>query len=76
MDDISRLHRALDMGDLKLIFHDGRFIKAHKSKLMLATMDGSLHNMIEDVLEGQSTGSKRKRSDSDDTDLPSITVRG
>ena len=78
MDNVARLHRALDTGDIELRFHDGRSIKAHKTKLQLACLDGFLHNLIEDVVDNQITGNKRKRTvDSDAaSDLPSIKVRG
>ena len=77
MDNLARLHRVLDTGDLELRFHDGRSIKAHSLKLKIASLDGFLHNLIEDVVDDQIIGMKRKRSgDADNTaDLPSLTVR-
>ena len=78
----AKLQRALDTGDLELRFHDGRSIKAHSQKLKLSSLDGFLHNLIEDVLDDQITGCKRKRSadspgtDSNATDdLPNLKVR-
>ena len=76
MDNIARFHRALDTGDLELRFRDGRSIKAHKTKLQLACLDGVLHNLIEDVVDDQITCSKRKRTVDAASDLPSLTVRG
>ena len=77
MDHLARLHRVLDTGDLELRFHDGRSIKAHSLKLKIASLDGFLHNLIEDVVDDQIIGMKRKRSeDANNTaDLPSLTVR-
>ena len=77
MDYLERLQRVLDTGDLELRFHDGRSIKAHSLKLKLASFDGVLKNLIEDVVDDQITGNKRKRSDSDNiADPPSLAVRG
>ena len=75
--NLGRLHRVLDTGDLELRFHDGRSIKAHSLKLKIASLDGVLHNLIEDVVDEQITGNKRKRSSDSDraADLPSLTVR-
>lgn len=75
MDNL--LFRALDTGDLELRFHDGRSIKAHSQKLKIASLDGFLHNLIEDVVDENITGTKRKRSGDSDTiaDLPSLRVR-
>jgi hypothetical protein len=71
----ARLYNALDMGDLELRFHDGRSIKAHSLKLKLASIGGILQNLIDDVLEDQITGSKRKRMDQGTADhLPSLKV--
>ena len=73
------LHRVLDTGDLELRFHDGRSVKAHSQKLKIASLDGVLNNLIEDVVDDQITGSKRKRTDSDTSatvDFPSLRVRG
>ena len=74
---IDRLHRVLDTGDLELRFQDGRSIKVHSLKLKIASLDGVLHNLIEDVVDDQITsGNKRKRSDvGAAADLPSLTVR-
>ena len=71
--DILTLQSVLDEGDLELRFHDGRSIKAHSLKLKLASRGGVLHNLIEDVVDAQITGNKRKRilEDSDASDLPS-----
>ena len=55
----SRFQRALDTGDLELRFNDGRSIKAHSQKLKLASLDGILHNLMDDVMEDRITGSKR-----------------
>ena len=76
MDTVARLHRVLDTGDLELRFHDGRSIKAHSQKLMIASLDGFLHNLIEDVVDDQIIGMKRKRSeDTENTaDLPNLRV--
>ena len=77
MDNFARLHRVLDTGDLELCFHDGRSIKAHSLKLKIASMDGVLHNLIEDVVDDQITGNKRKRTQESGTaDLPNLRVRG
>ena len=79
MDNFDRLHRALNTGDLELRFHDGRSIKAHKTKLQLACLDGVLNNLIEDVVDDQITaGTKRKRTGDSDTaaDHPCLKVRG
>ena len=76
----TRLGRVLDTGDLELRFHDGRSIKAHSLKLKIASLDGVLHNLIEDVVDDQITGAKRKRSGDCDSDtvanLPCLKVRG
>ena len=77
MDTLSSLHRVLDTGDLVLRFHDNRSIKAHSLKLKIASLDGVLHNLIEDVVDDQiTTGAKRRRmeSDSNAADLPSLRV--
>ena len=76
MDTVARLHRVLDTGDLELRFHDGRSIKAHSQKLKIASLDGFLHNLIEDVVDDQIIGMKRKRSeDTENTaDLPNLRV--
>ena len=72
-DDASafRLHRLLEMGDMKLIFHDGRSTKVDSRKLKMASLDGILHNLVEDIVESQVVGSKRGR---DDSDLPTLPV--
>ena len=72
------LHRVLDTGDLELRFHDGRSIKAHSQKLKIASLDSVLHNLIEDVVDDQITGNKRKRTQESDTteEFPTIRVRG
>ena len=73
MDDASgrRFHRLLEMGDMKLIFHDGRSTKVNSVKLKMASLDGILHNLIEDIVEAQVVGNKRGR---DDSDLPTLQV--
>ena len=79
MDNFARLHRVLDTGDLELCFHDGRSIKAHSLKLKIASLDGVLHSLIEDVVDDQITaGNKRKRTGDSDTaaDNPCLKVRG
>ena len=69
------LQEALDEGDLEIRFHDGRSTKAHSLKLKLASRGGVLRNLIEDVLDDQITGSKRRRTDSGTVDhLPFIKV--
>ena len=77
MDNFSRLHRVLDTGDLELRFHDNRSIKAHSQKLKIASLDGVLHNLIEDVVDDQITGNKRKRTGDSETaaDLAGLRVR-
>ena len=63
------------MGDLELRFHDGRSIKVHSCKLKIASFGGVLQNMIEDVLDDQITGSKRKRTtDPGTADHPILMV--
>ena len=62
-EDVAMLLNVLDMGDLELRFHDGSSIKAHSQKLQIASIGGVLQNLIEDVLDDQITGSKRKRLD-------------
>ena len=78
MDAHSRLQRVLDTGDVELRFQDGRSIKAHSLKLKIASLDGFLSNLIEDVLEGQITGNKRNRTDSEtartDSEFPNLKV--
>ena len=75
MDTI--LRRVLDTGDLELRFHDNRSIKAHSLKLKIASLDGVLQNLIEDVVDEQITGNKRKRTTHSGTaDLPCLRVRG
>ena len=71
-EDVTRLNKVLDMGDLDLRFHDGRSIKVHSCKLKIACIGGVLQNLIEDVLDDQITDSKRKRTDSDT--LPILKV--
>ena len=72
------LHRVLDTGDLELRFHDNRSIKAHSLKLKIASLDGVLNNLIEDVVDDQITGTKRKRTGDSDTVAyhPYLKVRG
>ena len=75
-EDISTLLSVLDEGDLELSLHDGRSIKVHSLKLNLASRGGFLQNLIEDVVDDQITGNKRKRADSDAAvDRPSLRVR-
>ena len=64
------LQEVLDEGDLEIRFHDGRSTKVHSLKLKLASRGGVLRNLIEDVLDDQITGSKRKRADSGTVDHP------
>ena len=73
-DDASarRFHRLLEMGDMKLIFHDGRSTKVNSHKLKMASLDGILHNLIEDIVEAQVVGNKRGRDD--DSELPTLQV--
>ena len=74
-EDDARLSDVLDMGDLELRFHDGRSIKVHSCKLKIASIGGILQTLIEDVLDDQITGSKRKRADSGTVDhLPILKV--
>ena len=72
------LRRVLDTGDIELCFRDGRSIKAHSLKLKIASLDGVLHDLIEDVVDDQITaGNKRMRSQESGTaDLPNLRVRG
>jgi len=73
-NDMTLLFETLDEGDLEIRFHDGRSTKAHSCKLKLASR-GVLKNLIEDVLDDQITGSKRKRAaDSGTVDLPFLKV--
>ena len=74
----ARLQRVLDTGDLELRFHDGRSIKAHSQKLKIASLEGVLNNLIEDVVDDQIIGSKRKRTVDSDTvaSHPCLQVRG
>ena len=71
-EDFKRLSNVLDTGDLELRFHDGRSIKVHSCKLKIASIGGVLQNLIEDVLEDQITGTKRKRADPGTDDNLSI----
>ena len=75
--DILTLQSVLEEGDLELRFHDDRSIKAHSLKLKLASRGGFLHNLIEDVVDDQITGSKRKWVDDSNTSsaLPTLKVR-
>ena len=74
-EDVAMLLNVLDMGDIELRFHDGRSIKAHSQKLKIASIGGVLQNLIEDVLDDQITGSKRKRADPGSVDhLPILKV--
>ena len=74
-EDVAMLLNVLDTGDLELRFHDGRSIKAHSQKLKIASFSGVLRNLIEDVLDDQITGSKRKRADPGSVDhLPVLKV--
>ena len=50
-ESAKRCHRLLDMGDMKLIFHDGRSTKVDSRRLKMASLDGILHNLIEDIVE-------------------------
>ena len=70
-ESAQRFHRLLEMGDMKLIFQDGRSTKVHSHKLKMASLDGILHNLIEDIVEAQVDGTKRGR---DDSDLPTLQV--
>ena len=74
--DILTLQSVLEEGDLELRFHDGRSIKAHSLKLKLASRGGFLHSLIEDVVDDQITGSKRKWVDDSNTSsaLPTLKV--
>ena len=79
METLTSLHRVLDTGDLVLRFHDNRSIKAHSLKLKIASLDGVLNNLIEDVVDDQiNAGAKRRRvsdqSVSNAVDLPSLRV--
>ena len=56
------------MGDMKLIFHDGRSTKVDSRKLKMSSMDGILHNLIEDIIEPETKGIR------DDLDLPILQV--
>jgi hypothetical protein len=56
---------------LKLIFHDGRSTKVDSLRLKMASLDGILHNLIEDIVEAKVFGNKRGR---DDSDLPTLPV--
>ena len=69
------LINVLDTGDLELRFHDGRSIKVHSQKLKIASFSGVLQNLIEDVLDDQITGTKRKKADLGSFDhLPILKV--
>ena len=72
--DISTLQSVLEEGNLELRFNDGRSIKAHGLKLKLASRGGVLQNLIEDVMDEQITGNKRKRAASEIVNLPSLKV--
>jgi hypothetical protein len=72
-NDMTLLLEALDEGDLEIRFHDGRSTKAHSQKLKLASR-GVIKNLIEDVLDEQITGSKRKRTDSSTVDISILNV--
>ena len=61
-------HRELEMIDMKLIFHDGRSTKVDSFKLKMSSMDGILHNLIEDIIEPE------MKEIRDDLDLPIIQV--
>ena len=76
--DILTLQSVLEEGDLELRFHHGRSIKAHTLKLKLASRGGVLHSLIEDVVDDQIIGNKRKWTGDSDTsaDLPGLAVRG
>ena len=68
-----RFHRLLEMGDMKLIFHDGRSTKVNSLKLKMASLDGILHNLIEDIIEAQHVVAAKRGRD-DDSDLPNFQV--
>ena len=68
------LLETLDEGDLEIRFHDGRSTKAHSQHLKLASRGGILRNLVEDVLDDEITGCKRKRADSGTVDLPFLKV--
>ena len=79
-DHDPQLHTAMSTGDIVLAFQDGRSIRAHNAKLKLASLDGILKNLVEDLIETQALGSKQRRtyqeSFNDETDdLLSIKVR-
>ena len=59
-DDTKRLLDLLNTGDLELLFHDDdRTIKAHSQTLKLASFNGILHQLMEDLVEEQIA--KRRR---------------
>ena len=60
-DDTKRLLEVLSSGDLELLFHDDRKIKVHSQKLKLASFNGILHQLMEDLVEDQIA--KRRRTD-------------
>lgn len=69
----------MSAGDIELALHDDRSIRVHSVKLKLASLDGILKNLIEDLIEEKAVGSKQMRtspkSSIDETDnLPSIKV--
>ena len=59
------------MGDMKLIFHDGRSTKVDSRKLKMASLGGILHNLIEDIVDVEVVGNKGGR---DYSDLPTFQV--
>ena len=81
--DLKDLFEALATGDVELCFNDGRSIKAHATKLKLASMHGILRNLIEDFVEEKIADSvKRRKMDetgqinTDTSMLPQIKVEG
>ena len=56
-----RFNRLLEMGDMKLIFHDGRSIKVHCTKIKLASLGGWFQCVVEDFLEDQVVATRKWR---------------
>ena len=61
--DFKELMDRLETGDIELLFHDSRSIKAHVLKLKFASWGGFLHNLIEDLFDDQIDSAKRRRTE-------------
>ena len=74
------LKYLFEAGDVELCFNDGRSIKAHATKLKLASMQGILRSLIENFVEEQIAESVKRRKMDDtglisaDTAMPQIKV--